>query len=213
MFGCAQAPQFSTADLGTRPAHSYLQFNNVAVNTGGGKTWEWDQHIPTSSSTLQTCLFVSFLEKDSRPQTTTSVQQGTFLKTRSYTVRSTFTLKLAMHFVRFKKLTNFEKTLKLETTLLSNMWLQLNCILSCQAKWSKVSRPSFLCAVTWVDLCWENSRGLPARLGTGIGLLNQHAKKGSKMVVMMDLGQNLFPSTASFDASFCFHLYYVMCRC
>jgi len=27
---------------------------------------------------------------------------------------------------------------------------------------------------------------------------NHHAKKGSKMVVMMDLEQNLFPSTASF---------------
>ena len=29
---------------------------------------------------------------------------------------------------------------------------------------------------------------------------NHHAKKGSKMVVMMDLDQNLFPSTASFGA-------------
>ena len=28
-----------------------------------------------------------------------------------------------------------------------------------------------------------------------------HVKKGSKMVVMMDLDQNLFPSTASFGAS------------
>jgi len=31
VFGCAQAPQFSTADLGTRPVHSYLQF----------KHWRW----------------------------------------------------------------------------------------------------------------------------------------------------------------------------
>ena len=36
---------------------------------------------------------------------------------------------------------------------------------------------------------------------------NHHAKKRSKMVVMMDLdlNQNLFPSTASFGAPFCFH--------
>ena len=37
----------------------------------------------------------------------------------------------------------------------------------------------------------------------GIGFLNHHTKKGSKMVVMMDLYQNLSPSTASFGASFC----------
>ena len=36
VFGCAQAPQFSTADLGTRPAHCYLQFNTAAV-----KYWRW----------------------------------------------------------------------------------------------------------------------------------------------------------------------------
>ena len=40
---------------------------------------------------------------------------------------------------------------------------------------------------------------------TGTGLLNHHVKKGNKMVVMIDLDQNLFPSTASFGASFCFH--------
>jgi len=40
--------------------------------------------------------------------------------------------------------------------------------------------------------------------------INHHVKKGSKMVVMMDLGQNLFPSTASFDASSCFHGY-ILC--
>jgi len=39
----------------------------------------------------------------------------------------------------------------------------------------------------------------------GIGFLNHHVKEGSKMVVMMDLEQDLFPSTVSFDASFCFH--------
>jgi len=37
---------------------------------------------------------------------------------------------------------------------------------------------------------------------TGTGLLNHHVKKGNKMVVMIDLDQNLFPSTASFGASF-----------
>jgi len=42
-------------------------------------------------------------------------------------------------------------------------------------------------------------------VGMGIGLLNHHAKKGSMMVVMMDLDQSLFSSTASFGASFCFH--------
>jgi len=41
--------------------------------------------------------------------------------------------------------------------------------------------------------------------GTGIGFPDHHVKEGSKMVVMMDLDQNLFPSTASFGASFCFH--------
>jgi len=44
----------------------------------------------------------------------------------------------------------------------------------------------------------------------GIGFLNHHTKKGSKMVVMMDLDQNLFPSIASFDVSFCFHRY-ILC--
>ena len=38
--------------------------------------------------------------------------------------------------------------------------------------------------------------------GTGTGFLNHHVKKGN-MVLMMDLVQNLFPSTASFGASFC----------
>jgi len=37
----------------------------------------------------------------------------------------------------------------------------------------------------------------------GIGLLNHHVKKGNMMVVTMELDHNLFPSTASFDASFC----------
>jgi len=37
----------------------------------------------------------------------------------------------------------------------------------------------------------------------GIGFLNHHATKGSKMVMMMDLDQNLFPSTVSSGASFC----------
>ena len=45
-------------------------------------------------------------------------------------------------------------------------------------------------------------------LGTGIGFLNHHVKKGSKMVVMMDLDQNLSPSTASFGASFCLHQFH-----
>jgi len=36
-------------------------------------------------------------------------------------------------------------------------------------------------------------------------ILNHHVKKGSKIVVMMDLDKNLFPSTASFGACFCFH--------
>jgi len=38
--------------------------------------------------------------------------------------------------------------------------------------------------------------------GTDIGFLNHHVKKGSKMVVMMDLDEELFPSTASFGAPF-----------
>jgi len=39
------------------------------------------------------------------------------------------------------------------------------------------------------------------QLNPGVWVLgfNHHAKKGSKIVVMMDLDQNLFPSTASFD--------------
>jgi len=41
---------------------------------------------------------------------------------------------------------------------------------------------------------------LPTGLVWVLGI-NHHAKKGSKMVVMMDLDQNLFPSTAPF----CFH--------
>jgi len=45
------------------------------------------------------------------------------------------------------------------------------------------------------------------QLNRGVWVLgfNHHAKKGSKMVVMMDLDQNLFPSTASFGTPFCFH--------
>jgi len=39
----------------------------------------------------------------------------------------------------------------------------------------------------------------------GIRFLNHHVKKGSKMVVMMDLEKDLFLSIVSFDASFCFH--------
>jgi len=42
-------------------------------------------------------------------------------------------------------------------------------------------------------------------LGVCVLGLNHHTKKGSKMVVMMDLDQNLFPSIASFGASFCSH--------
>jgi len=40
------------------------------------------------------------------------------------------------------------------------------------------------------------------QLNPGVWVLgfNHHVKKGSKMVVMMDLDQNLFPSTASFGA-------------
>ena len=41
--------------------------------------------------------------------------------------------------------------------------------------------------------------------GVDTRLLNHHAKKGNMMVVMIDLDQNLLPSTASFGASFCFH--------
>jgi len=41
--------------------------------------------------------------------------------------------------------------------------------------------------------------------GTGTGLLNHHVKEGNKMVVMVDLDQKLFPSTASFGASLFFH--------
>jgi len=37
--------------------------------------------------------------------------------------------------------------------------------------------------------------------GTGPWLINYHVKKGNMMVVMMDLDQNLFPSTASFGVS------------
>jgi len=45
------------------------------------------------------------------------------------------------------------------------------------------------------------------QLNPGVSVLgfNHHAKKGSKMVVMIDLDQNLFPSTASFGTPFCFH--------
>jgi len=42
-------------------------------------------------------------------------------------------------------------------------------------------------------------------LGMGIGFLNHHVKKGSKMVVIMDRDQNLFPLTESFGAPFGFH--------
>ena len=47
------------------------------------------------------------------------------------------------------------------------------------------------------------------QLNPGVWVLgfNHHAKKGSKMVVMMDLDQNLFPSTASFGSPFCFHFH------
>jgi len=38
--------------------------------------------------------------------------------------------------------------------------------------------------------------------GMGARLLNHHVKKGN---MMMDLDKNLFPSTAGFGASFCFH--------
>jgi len=40
-------------------------------------------------------------------------------------------------------------------------------------------------------------------------------ESGSKMVVMMDLEQNLFPSTASFGTPFCFHgkYYVIQYRC
>jgi len=41
--------------------------------------------------------------------------------------------------------------------------------------------------------------------GVWVLSLNHHAKKGSKTVEMMDLDQNLFPSTASFGTPFCFH--------
>ena len=37
--------------------------------------------------------------------------------------------------------------------------------------------------------------------GVDTRLLNHHAKKGNMMVVMIDLDQNLLPSTASFGAS------------
>jgi len=110
VFGCTQAPQFSIADLGTRPAHSYLQFNTAAV-----KHWRWgDLEMKPAHSYLQFNtaavkhwrwgdLFVcELLEINSRPQTTASVQQGISQKTRSYTVKSTFTLKLATYFMRSK---------------------------------------------------------------------------------------------------------------
>ena len=44
------------------------------------------------------------------------------------------------------------------------------------------------------------------QLNPGVWVLgfNHHAKKGSKMVVMMDLDKN--PSTASYGAPFCFHI-------
>ena len=40
--------------------------------------------------------------------------------------------------------------------------------------------------------------------GMGTGLITM-SRKEKMMVVMIDLDQNLFPSTASFGASFCFH--------
>jgi len=46
--------------------------------------------------------------------------------------------------------------------------------------------------------------------GVGTGLLSHHVKKGSTMVVMMDMDQNLFTSTASFGAPFCFNIIYVI---
>ena len=55
--------------------------------------------------------------------------------------------------------------------------------------------------------CWSvrmSSNGRSTS-GTGIGFLNHHDKNGSKMMAMMDLDQDLFPSTASFGVSFCFH--------
>jgi len=39
----------------------------------------------------------------------------------------------------------------------------------------------------------------------GTRLCNHHVKKENMMVVMMDLDQNLFLSTASFGTVFCFH--------
>ena len=41
--------------------------------------------------------------------------------------------------------------------------------------------------------------------GMGTRLLNHHVKKGNMMVMVTDLDHNLFPSTARFGASFCFH--------
>jgi len=50
----------------------------------------------------------------------------------------------------------------------------------------------------------RNGRQVNLSKGTGTGLLNYHIKKGNMMVLMMDLDQNLFSSTASFGGSFCF---------
>jgi len=41
--------------------------------------------------------------------------------------------------------------------------------------------------------------------GMGTRSLNHHVKNWNMMVMMMDLDWNLFPSTASFGASFYFH--------
>jgi len=41
--------------------------------------------------------------------------------------------------------------------------------------------------------------------GMSTGLLDHHVQRKNMMVVMMELDQNLFPSTASFGSSFCFH--------
>ena len=64
-----------------------------------------------------------------------------------------------------------------------------------------VVRNSSLYAWKWVLNLFSNSRSTE-----GYGYwVNHHIKKGNMIVVMTDLDQNLFPSTASFFASFFFH--------
>ena len=63
--------------------------------------------------------------------------------------------------------------------------------------------------VSWICLV------IVGQLKTGVwvlGFLITMSRKEAKMVVMMDLNQDLFPSTVSFDATFCFH-YVIQCRC